>query len=350
MKFAAPWIAALSLLAAAGAARAQDEEKILRAFEERYRAAAEKAAAVTVSLRVDRIKDSVAPPPPRGMRGFGGGDDPFGKRPANSPVTGLILEADGWIATSYFNIAGDLKEIEATLPDGRVLPAKLVGYQTGADIALLKVEATGLAVLPRVDPHFLKTGEPVVAVGRAPDGRGLTVNPGILSAPGRHAGKTVQVDCRLNFGNVGGPLVDLEGRLIGMTCKITTARTDIGQNSGIGFALISTHLDSALPALKKGEKTTSGSGRPFLGIIGEPNDTETDGARIKELHNGGSAEKSGLKVDDVIIAMDGVRIRNFEELRTVIMKKKVGETVKVKLRREGQELEFDVVLSERPGE
>jgi len=352
MRSMASLIAALPLLAFAAAARAQDEEKVLRAFEERYRAAADKAAAVTVSLRVDRVKDATPPPAPRGPRGLGGAD-PFSKRPEHSPVTGVIIDADGWIATSHFNVAGELKEIEATLPDGRVLPAKLVGYQSGADIALLKVEATGLPVLTKVEePELLKTGHPVVAVGRGPDGRGLTVNPGIMSAPGRHAGKTIQVDCRLNFGNVGGPLVDFEGRLIGMTCKVSSARTDLGQNSGVGFALLATHIDKVLPALKKGEKTTSGTGRPFLGV-GPPRRGESPdagGAEIEEVISGGSAEKAGIKNGDIITSIDGVKVKNFDELRTAIMKKKVGETAKLKVKRDDEELEIDVVLGERAGE
>jgi serine protease Do len=338
------------------AAAAQDDAAILKALEERIRGAADKAAAVTVSIKVNRTSEAgAAPSSPRRPRprfpGFLPDGDPFATRPKD-PVSGMILEADGWIATSYFNVSGNLNGIEVTLPSGKVHKAEVAGFNARADIALLKIEAEGLPTLPAADPAVLRTGEVVIAVGRAPDGHGLTVNPGIISAPGRHMGMTVQIDCRLNYGNVGGPLVDIEGRCVGMTCKISTRTADnIGQNSGVSFALLRSKIAEMAPGLKKGEKAVAtGSGHPFLGIRGDPDDADTDGAKIGGLESGASAEKAGVHVGDIIKAIDGMRVQNFTDLRTEILKKKIGDTVKLKVLRDGAEVEIPVVLGERPGE
>jgi S1-C subfamily serine protease len=335
-----------------GAAAAQDDAAILRALEERIHGAVDKAAVVTVSIKVDRASEASPGSTPRRPRpvfpGFDGAN--FSIRPKD-PVSGMILEADGWIATSYFNVSGELKGIEVTLPSGKVHKAEVVGYSADADIALLKIEAEGLPTLPAADPAALKTGEVVIAVGRAPDGRSLTVNPGIISAPGRHLGMTVQIDCRLNYGNVGGPLIDLEGRCVGMTCKINTRTADnIGQNSGVSFALLRSKIAEMAPRLKKGEKT-AGTGKAFLGIQSSPDDTPgVEGVVVGGVVESGSAGKAGIQVGDVIKSIDGVKVKSFMDLRDQILKKKIGDTVKVKLVRGETEMEIEVPLSERPAD
>jgi len=336
-----------------GIAAAQDDAALLRTYEERVRKASEKATQVTVSIKVDRTAEIGAAPAGarRGRPRLPGFDnDPFSARPKD-PVTGMILDADGWIATSYFNVSGELKDIEVTLPSGKVHKAEIVGYNADADIALLKIEATGLPTLPAADPALLKTGEAVVAVGRAPDGHGLTMNPGIISAPGRHMGMTVQIDCRLNYGNVGGPLVDLEGRCVGMTCKINTRSSEnIGQNSGVSFSLLRSKIDELAPRLKKGEKT-AGTGKAFLGIQGSLDDTPgVEGVVVGGVVESGSAGKAGVQVGDIIKSLDGVKVKTFMDLREQILKKKVGDVVKVKLVRGETEMEIEVPLSERPAD
>jgi serine protease Do len=345
----APWMLTLAaLLLAAPAAYAQaDDAALLRAFENRYARAIEKATAATVSIKVDRVRDTAQRPSSR-FPGFMGGGV-FAVRP-EAPVSGFVVEADGWIASSYFNLQGDVKKVEVTLADGAIHEAKILGWNMGADIAILKIEAAGLPTLPAADPAEFRTGDIVIAVGRDPEGRGVTANQGILSAAGRHSGRSVQVDARLNFGNVGGPLVDLEGRLVGMTNKVSVVKAgDIGQNSGVGMVLTSSWIASELPKLKRGDRVQGGDGRPFLGVIGV-RDFEGEGAMIENAMPGGSAHKAGIKGGDIVLEFNGEPIKKFDDLRVAIFKHKIGDTVKVKVKRGEEILEFVMPLGERPDE
>lgn len=344
----APGLAVAALLiGAASAARAQAEET-LRAFEGRFTRAIDEASKAVVSIKVDReVDDATKPAPIRGL--FSG--MAFAARP-NAPVTGFIIEADGWIATTYFNIQGKLKEhgLEVTLPDGTIHEAKVLGWNIGADIALLKIEATGLPTLKMADPSEFRAGDFVVAVGRDPGGRGVTANPGILSAAGRHNGRSVQVDARLNYGNVGGPLVDLDGRIVGMTCRVNMATAgDRGQNSGVGYVMVGAKMVEELPKLKRGDRVKGGGGRPYLGVKGAT-DYEGEGAKLEDVLSGGAALKAGLLKGDIIVEMGGVKIEKFDDLRGEILKRKIGDTVKIKVRRGEETLEFELPLGENPAE
>lgn len=337
-------MAALLLYGAAAASAQADDTKILRAFEGTYSRAIEKASAVVVSIKMDRARDT-ARPSPRVNRMFSG--TVFALRP-DAPVTGFILESDGWIATTYFNVQGDLKGVEVTLPDGTIHPAKVMGWNVGADIALLKIEASGLPTLKSADAAEYRTGDLVLAVGRDPIGRGITANQGILSAAGRQSGRSVQVDARLNYGNVGGPLVDVDGRLVGMTCRVNMASAgERGQNSGVGFAMISSKIAEELPKLKRGDRIQGGGGRPYLGVMGDVN-YEGKGARLEQVLSGGAAERAGLKPGDIIQEINGAKIANFDDLRMAILKHKIGDTVKVKVLRVDESLEFEMPLGENP--
>src|SRR5262245_24771500 len=131
--------AVLTIWSAAAAAAQAGDASTLRAIEGSYTRAIEKASTVTVSISVDGVRDTATRAPRVGGM-FSG--TVFAVRP-DGPVSGFVVDADGWIATTYFNIQGDLKKVEVTLPDGAIHPAKVMGWNIGADIALLKIEATG---------------------------------------------------------------------------------------------------------------------------------------------------------------------------------------------------------------
>lgn len=341
-------LTAAVLAAGLAAARAQDE-KVLKSFEERYQAAAEKAQSAVVSILVERDA-AKEPKPPLGTPMQTGG--PFAVRPIGAPVSGVILGDDGYIATSYFNVKGDIGEVKVTLPSGEVHKADVVGFHAAADVALLKIDAKGLPTLRATDLTQVRTGMPVVALGRAPDGKGLTMNPGILSAPGRLDNRAVQIDSKLNYGNVGGPLVDLEGRLVGVTCKVDTrSAPTFGQNSGVSFAIVLDKLNELLPELKKGLKKISGTGRPFLGItpVLDP-PADSPGVPLETIQPGSAAELGGLRPGDVVLEFDGVKTPNFNDLRNVILKKAIGDRCTVKFLRDGKEETITVILGERPGD
>ena len=346
----------MSLLLLCSIFLAQDPDPVTT-FERTTQRALERAAPSVVAIKVDRDPEPVRKPPPRPrFPALGRQPHPFSnvfsRRPPDAWCSGTIVEADGTILTTYFNVSGKVKSIKVRLADGPVLPGELLGYNGTYDLAAIKIKATGLPTLKPARTDEIKTGKPVFAVGRAPDGRGVTINPGIVSAPSRLAGRGIQIDAWLNFGNVGGPLVDTEGRLVAITCKVDTkfgiANTR-GQNSGIGFAITRDRLADILPDLKAG-KNVAEPRRPFLGVQFKPDSTITDGVELEAVEPGSSAETAGIKAKDVILEFDGKPTRTFEELRAAIRRKNTGDRVTVKLRRGEKVLNIECELGWRPGE
>ena len=340
------------VLALGGMAAAQEikSDDVISSMESAYAKASAKAGAAVVAIKVDREPEQVArPAAPPGMRGrFGMPEDVFAKRP-NAWCSGVIVESSGTILTTYFNVSGKVKSIKVLLPDGREMDAQLLGYNGTYDLAAIKIEAEDLPVLKSAKLDELKAGQPLVALGRAPDGKNLTVNPGIVSAASRHGGKTIQIDSKLNYGNVGGPVVDLEGRLVAVSCKVDVKYASIfGQNSGVGFAITHDRFSNILADLKAG-KNEAESRRPFLGIQYDQKSTK-EGVELESVQAGGAAEKAGIKAHDVIIEFDGRKIAAFDDLRESILRKSPGDKVKVKVLRGEDLMEFDCTLGWAPGE
>lgn len=339
---ALPLILALARVAASQEIKSEDA---ITTIENSVERAAEKAAAAVVAIKVDREPEAAAPRNSApGLRGRFGmpPEDVFAKRPAGW-VTGTIVESTGVILTTYFNVSGKLRSIKVRLADGRELEAKLLGYNGTFDLAALKVEAEGLPVLKKARLEDLKVGQPLVALGRGPDAKALTVNPGIVSAASRLGGRGIQIDSKLNYGNVGGPVVDLEGRLVAVSCKIDVKfATVYGQNSGVGFAITNDRMAGVLPDLKSG-KSEAEARRPFLGIQYDQKSTK-EGVELESVQAGTAADKAGLKARDVIIEFDGRKVTQFDDLREAILRKSAGDHVKVKVLRGDDELEFDCTL------
>ncbi len=315
--------------------------------------AAERAAPFVVAIKVDREpeKRPEADPSPRILPGpFGalGGAGVFARRPAGAWCTGTVVEAEGTIVTTHFNVSGAVKSIKVRLADGRELEGKVLASNATYDLAAIKVEASGLPVPALSRLEVLRTGAPLLALGRAPDGRGLTVNPGILSSPSRLAGRGIQTDAKLNYGNVGGPLVDLEGRLVGITCKVDVKyAADRGQNSGVGFAIPHDRFRDVLAELKAGRGVLEAR-RAFLGVKTSEQEPEAEGFQVGEVVPGSVAERTGIKAGDVILEIDGRRIRSFDDLRAVIAGKNPGERIKLRVRRGEEALEFECELGWTP--
>jgi len=348
-----PILAFPVLLALGGFATAQEikSEDAIATLENSYEKVAQKADPAVVAIRVDREPEAVPKNVPGpGLRGRFGmpPEDVFAKRPSGW-CTGLVVEASGTILTTYFNVSGTIRSIKVRLADGRMLDAKLLGYNGTYDLAALKVEAEGLPVLKRARLEDLKVGQPLVALGRAPDSKSMTVNPGIVSASSRLGGKGIQIDAKLNYGNVGGPVVDLEGRLVAVSCKVDVKFASVyGQNSGVGFAITHDRFTNVLEDLKAG-KNEAEARRPFLGIQYDPKSTR-EGVELESVQAGTAAEKAGLKARDIIVEFDGRKVTLFDDLREAILRKMPGDRVKIKVLRSEDEMEFDVVLGWAPGE
>ena len=340
-------------LALCGAVSAQEikSEDAIATLENSYEKAAEKAGPAVVAIRVEREPEAAPKTSPiPGLRGRFGmpPEDVFARRP-NGWTTGLIVEPSGIILTTYFNVSGNVKSIKVRLADGRTFDATRLGYNGTFDLAVLKIEAEDLPVLRKARPDELKVGQPLVALGRAPDSRSLTVNPGIVSASSRLGGKGIQIDSKLNYGNVGGPVVDLEGRLVAVSCKVDVKFASVyGQNSGVGFAITHDRFAGVLADLKAG-KNEAEARRPFLGIQYDQKSTK-QGVELESVQAGTAAEKAGLKARDIIVEFDGRKVTLFDDLREAILRKSPGDKVKVKVLRGEEEIEFDVTLGWAPGE
>lgn len=319
------------------------------AIESATMKAVEKASAAVVAIKVEREPEAPKPAaeaprrnPFRGMP-FNPMQDVFANRPKDAWCSGVVAEADGTILTTHFNVSGKVRSIKVLLPDGRELEGRILGFNGTYDLAAIKVDAKGLATLARAPVEALKTGHAVIAMGRAPDGKGLTANPGIVSAASRLGGRGIQVDAKLNYGNVGGPVVDLEGRLVAISCKVDTKfSTTRGQNSGVGYAITHDRLPEILKDLKEG-RSVAENRRPLLGIVFNQK-SQKKGVELESVQAGGAAEKAGIKPGDVIVEFDGTAVTYFDELRASIMRRAPGDKVKVKVLRGEEALEFDCEL------
>jgi serine protease Do len=258
--------------------------------------------------------------------------------------TGFIIDEKGWIVTNY-HVAGKADEISVTLADGRKLPAKLMGGDEKTDIALLKVESN--KPLPYVsfgDASKVRVGQPVMAVGN-PFGLGGTVTTGIVSARGRDIQSGpfddyIQTDAAINRGNSGGPLFDMDGKVIGINTAIFSPS---GGSVGLGFAIPSSLAEGVVAQLKTNGKVERG----LLGVqIQSLNDELAKsmsldgdkGALVAQVTPDSAAMAAGIKAGDVIKSVDGKDVESIKDLTRMISTMKPGTTAKIGLWRDGKDM------------
>lgn len=249
--------------------------------------------------------------------------------------TGLILGADGYIVTSLVNVGEQTEGLKVRLSDGRELPAQRLGQDLRRDVVLLKVQADGLPVARTAPSNQLAVGQWVIALGRALLAEQPTASKGILSATGRMAGLAVQTDANISRLNYGGPLIDVEGRVVAMIAAVgragSTARVQQLSDSGIGFAIPIDDILSRLPALKKGEHIRV----PFLGV--EFNVTRLGrGAEVMRVVAVTAAQEAGVQRGDIILAIDNAPIDSPFQLQHMIGSHDVGDTVTLTIDRGGK--------------
>ena len=292
----------------------------------------------------------------------------FGK-PSTSTATatgsGIIISDDGYILTnnhvvssssensSYYQVSEASKLTVTLFNDDTEYEAKIVGKDEETDLAVIKIEKTGLTKAEFADSDSIKVGEFAMAVGN-PIGMASSVTCGIVSAVNREVtdsdGKTytlIQTDAAINSGNSGGALVNSEGKVIGInTLKLSGTGIE-----GMGFAIpinSTTDITSQLIQYSKVK-------RPYIGITGIDLDEQTAktynlviGVYVKSVEDFSSAEKAGIKPGDVIIEADGTKITTMDDLNKIKNSHKIGDEMKIKVNREGQERELTVTLGEQP--
>ena len=278
------------------------------------------------------------------------GDVPKREFKQRSLGSGFIISADGYIFTNN-HVVEQADKILVKLSDGREYKADVIGRDAKTDIALIKIKpSNSLPVADIGDSEKLRVGEWVMAIGN-PFGLEQTVTAGIVSAKGRVIGagpydNFIQTDASINPGNSGGPLFNMEGKVIGINTAI------VAHGQGIGFAIPISMAKSILPDLKSKGKVTRG----WMGIsVQEVSEDiaknlklkEKSGALISEVFKGDPADKAGLQPGDVVIEVNGTKIKDTHQLLIVIASFHVGEKVNVKVLRDGQEKTFQVTVAER---
>ncbi|UOD34215.1 DegQ family serine endoprotease [Deferribacteraceae bacterium V6Fe1] len=267
--------------------------------------------------------------------------------------SGFVIDAkEGYIVTNNHVIEG-ADEILIKFTDNNEIPAQVVGRDPLTDLALLKIDPKKeeLYEIELGNSDKIEVGDWVVAIGN-PFGLSWTVTAGIISAKGRELGEGpydnfMQTDASINPGNSGGPLVNLDGEVIG----INTAIIPSGQ--GLGFAIPVNMLKDLLPKLKKGEVK-----RGWLGVVLQEMDEKLaktfgldkpEGALVSDVIKGDPADKAGLRAGDIILEINGNKLENQKELINIIGSKSPGDTVVLKVLRDGKKTDIKVKLGERKG-
>ncbi|MCI0340088.1 MAG: S1C family serine protease [Planctomycetales bacterium] len=408
MRLAAALVALLAVTASAKAG----EDDVSAAIERQLRRAIARAAPSVVRLEVTRVPvpeaplppapATPAPPPeapvpnpegkapaPRPRPSPGGPRFPDGATPPEyfrrppGPAVAVVVDPEGGLVTSLWNVSDDpvpevpspapspaappapaptaVTGIQVLLPDGRSLPARVVGTDPNDDLAYLKIEAVGLVALPLAaqDP---RVGDLVAVVSRAPGTGTPAATLGNVSASGRlrqtapleeggaRSGTALQLSARLNYGNSGGAVVNLRGELVGLAGHVTHVATDPdarkGQSSGVGFATPASRLRVLLPRLRAGESIPRRA-TPYLGVRMGPAPSG-EGAALVEVVGGSPAEKAGLRRDDVVLVAGETRVESSLDLRWAIQQGDVGESLRLVVIRGEERLEVTVTLGARP--
>jgi S1-C subfamily serine protease len=331
-------IGCLLLAAPAGSAR---DAGSLRALGDAFAGVYEKVVPSVVVLEVSREDDGTGADAFAWQFLFRDEDPPRGPRAQESEGSGFIIREDGYILTNAHVIEGadPGKGVVARRPDGSRLPLKVVGVDDKTDLAVLKADTSGLPAIEWGDSDAIRVGEFVCGIG-APFELDFTLTAGVISAKGRsNLTSTVyedylQTDTAINPGNSGGPLCDLDGRVVGVNTLIN------GLSRGLSFA-----IPSRLARAVSDELIANGRVlRPWLGIRIETLSDEPalqrmlgrdQGVVVRTIEPGAPAARSKLQPADVVVAVDGEAVASARELQQAILRKKVGQTVALKVWRRG---------------
>jgi serine protease Do len=261
--------------------------------------------------------------------------------------SGFIISEDGYILTNG-HVIGNADEITVKLIDGRELEAKVVGQDRVTDVALLKIEADGLPVVPIADADKSQVGDWVVAIG-SPFGFENTVTAGIISAKGRSLpGDTyvpfLQTDVALNPGNSGGPLFNMQGEVIGINSQIYS---QTGGYMGLSFAIpIQLAMDIAQQLRDTGKVSRGRLGVQIQEVTSDLAESfgleQPTGALVSSVEEGSAAEAAGIQAGDIILSYDGQEVTTMSDLPVMVASTPPGARVEVEILRNGEKQTVDV--------
>jgi S1-C subfamily serine protease len=338
--------AVVGVLALAGAFD-DDSEPSTRATATPQPTAQPSGKAIDVAALYERVAPGVV----FVQANSGRGDLPFPGGGQAASGSGFVIDDEGHIITNDHVVEGADQFRVRFGEDGEPIAAELLGADPSVDLALLKVEpkdvGDALQPLELGASEDLRPGDPAIAIG-SPFGLTGTVTSGIVSALGRtitapngfSISGAIQTDAAINPGNSGGPLLDEDGRVIGVNSQI---RTDGGNaNSGVGFAVPVDEIKRSLPALERGEEPK----RAFLGVSSQP--APEGGAAVNQVVPSSPASRAGVRPGDRIVEAADQAVRDPDDISTVVNARRPGDVVRVVVERNGERRTLTVTLGEQP--
>ncbi|MGQ9648364.1 MAG: Do family serine endopeptidase [Thermodesulfobacteriota bacterium] len=284
------------------------------------------------------------------FKGYGG---PPSKQKQVGEGSGVIVDSKGYILTNY-HVVAEANKLTVRLFDGRELKGTIQGTDPRTDLAVVHVDAKDIPAATLGDSDKLQVGEWAIAIG-SPFGLEETVTVGVISAKGRTGLGTgtyedfIQTDASINPGNSGGPLVNINGEVVGINAMI------IQPGQGIGFAVPVNLAKNVMVDLIKHCEVV----RPWVGIglqdltpdLREQfNLKEEEGALVSQVYEGSPAEKADLKVGDIIVDIDGKKIRNSQDAVREVLRKQVGQKINLDVLRQGKQIKVSVITAKMPSE
>jgi serine protease Do len=347
---------------------AQSYAQAAKELSKAFSTAAKGAMTAVVSIKVEKTVTG----PVMGFGGPPGFNDPSGQSNDDSPRrrrpqrrlpwqyheegqgSGFIISEDGYILTNN-HVVGDVDKITVELKDGRTFAnAKLIGTDPESEVALIKIEGSNFPVLPMGDSGKIEIGDWVIAIGN-PFGLSETVTVGVISAVGRNNMHIatyedfIQTDAAINPGNSGGPLINLDGQVIGINTAIIS---ESGGYMGLGFAIPINMARTIEEQLRKQGKVSRGR----LGLLAQDIDSdaaellglkEAAGVIVSMVESDSPAEKAGLKVHDILLAVNGKKIQSYDGFRNEVANLSPGSKARLDVSRGGKALELTATLGER---
>ncbi|MCF7626256.1 trypsin-like peptidase domain-containing protein [Holdemanella sp. SCCA2] len=300
-----------------------------------------------VSDIVEKCKDSVVEIT---TESASSGNSIFGQYVSQGAGSGVIISKDGYIVTNNHVVSG-ATSLKVTTTDGTEYDASVVGKDSQTDLAVIKVDANNLQAATLGDSDILQVGDPAIAIGNPLGELGGTVTTGIISATDRQITiddetmTLLQTDAAINPGNSGGGLFNADGNLIG----IVNAKESSTGIEGLGFAIPITPAQDIITELMQNGSITS---RPALNVSlydytsnnqGQYSKYE-DGCYIVQIVKNGAADKAGLKQNDRILSFDSEQIQSTSDVKNVLKKHKIGDTIKMVVERDSKKITVEITL------
>ncbi len=268
-------------------------------------------------------------------------------KPGEGPTTGVIISKDGYIVTSTFNFLLAPRVITVSLADGRKFNAKLLGKDLTRKLCLLKIDVSEELPVPEfVSSNEVNIGQWSVSIGKGFGGVKPSISLGIISGKNRIFGKAIQTDSNISPANYGGPLIDINGRVIGICTPLSPMQNEAmagvdWYDSGIGFVISIFDNLKIIERLKNNESINHG----FLGIHPFVSKDQADKVFVDLVIPESPAEKAGILSGDRIISINGEKADGLVKLRSILMRFEAGSEIECELERSGTTIKRKVLLS-----